>query len=140
MVPPARSKGIRLLSQQPRPPAITGWEPFELKAHDLVQRYLTTAERKFQRDYRLLEHHFKSHHKPAQQPEERRKSDNRQTIGSRTRTNPKNPLLQQRTGESIDSERNEYPPPPGYVAEPIIPGVYRPKHPAYEGPPPKRHS
>ena len=114
---------------------ITVFEPHELKAFELVQRYLTTAERKFQRDYRMLEQHWKSHHKP--QPE--RKLANKQS-------NPE-PVSPQRipdilftnneTGESVDCEGNRYPPEPGYICVPIIPGVYDPDHPAYEGPPPK---
>jgi hypothetical protein len=40
------------------------WDPSEIKAHDLMLRYKTAAERAFQRDYRLLEHHYKTH-KPA---------------------------------------------------------------------------
>jgi len=42
------------------------WSPEEIKKHDLLLRYKTTAERGFQRDYRLLEQHYKAHQpKPA---------------------------------------------------------------------------
>jgi len=44
------------------------WSPDQLKKHDLMLRYKTTAERAFQRDYRLLEQHFKLH--PPAEPDE----------------------------------------------------------------------
>jgi hypothetical protein len=50
---------------------IGDWQPHEIKAHDLILRYLTAAERRFQREYRMLEHHWKSHQKnqkPAPAP------------------------------------------------------------------------
>jgi len=42
---------------------IADWQPHEIKTHDLILRYLTAAERRFQREYRMLEHHWKSHQK-----------------------------------------------------------------------------
>jgi hypothetical protein len=37
------------------------WAPHEIKMHDLLLRYKTGAERGFQREYRLLEQHYKIH-------------------------------------------------------------------------------
>jgi hypothetical protein len=113
-------------------PPITAWTPSELKSHDLVARYLTAAERKFQREYRLLEHHWKSHHKPLPEP----KKATKQPIcdPQPPQPMPKIRYINNETGESIDAFGNHYPPPPNYVSKPIIPGVYGPNHPAYEGP------
>jgi hypothetical protein len=111
-------------------PPITAWEPHELKAHDLVSRYLTAAERRFQRDYRLLELHSKSHHKPAPEPNKPTKQPEPEFSNQM----PEIRFINNETGESIDAFGNHYPPPPDYVSEPIIPGIYRPNHPAYEAP------
>jgi hypothetical protein len=59
-------------------PPIAAWQPHGSKNHDLILRYLmrrkplqpagtesTAAERRFQREYRLLEHHWKSHEAQA---------------------------------------------------------------------------
>ena len=48
-----------LLTTLGRPPFT--WTPEQIKMHDLMLRYVTAAERKFQREYRLLEAHYKSH-------------------------------------------------------------------------------
>ncbi len=106
-------------------PPIGAWRPDEIKTHDLILRYLTAAERRFQREYRLLEHHWKSHHKPqpikaAPQPD----------LEQVQREMPKVLYVNNETGESIDAQGNRYPPPPDYKPEPIIPGVYPPDHPA----------
>ena len=47
-------------------------------------------------------------------------------------------FINNETGESCDCFGNDYPPPPNYVSRPIIPGVYDPDHPAYEGPPKRK--
>jgi hypothetical protein len=113
-------------------PPVTAWTAWELKSHDLVTRYLTAAERKFQREYRLLEHHWKSHHKPLPEP----KKATKQPIPDPQppQPMPKIRYINNETGESIDAFGNEYPPPPDWKPRPIIPGVYPPNHPAYEGP------
>jgi hypothetical protein len=111
-------------------PPITGWVPVELKDHDLVTRYLTAAERRFQREYRMLEHHWKSHHKPAPEP----KKAPKQPEPEPPKKQRKILFINNETGEAVDAEGNRYPPPPDYKPEPIIPGVYGPRHPAYEGP------
>jgi hypothetical protein len=108
-------------------PPVTAWTPWELKSHDLVTRYLTAAERKFQREYRLLEHHWKTHHLPEPKKSTKQPDPDPQPM-------PKIRYINNETGESIDAFGNEYPPPPDWKPRPIIPGVYPPNHPAYEGP------
>jgi hypothetical protein len=113
-------------------PPITAWEPFEIQAHDLVQRYLTAAERKFQREYKMLEHHWRSHHKPAPAPKEKA-----QKPAPEPRKNEPHPVIlfvNNETGEAVDNYGKQYPAPPDYKSRPIIPGVYDPDHPAYQGP------
>ena len=44
-------------------PPMYAWTPQRIKEHDLLTRYVTAAERRFQRDYRTLEQHWKSHAK-----------------------------------------------------------------------------
>jgi len=49
--------------------ATFNWTPDEIKKHDLALRYKTAAERAFQREYRLLEQHYKAHGpKPVKEP------------------------------------------------------------------------
>jgi hypothetical protein len=48
-----------LLSMGGKPPH--SWNPADVKTHDLSLRYRTSAERAFQREYRLLEQHLKTH-------------------------------------------------------------------------------
>jgi hypothetical protein len=102
-------------------PPIAAWQPHEIKNYDLILRYLTAAERRFQREYRLLEHHWKSHHKSLPEPKQSDPADQEM---------PKILYVNNETGEAVDAQGNEYPPPPGYKPEPIIPGVYPPNHPA----------
>jgi hypothetical protein len=45
--------------------AIFNWSPDQVKQHDLALRYKTAAERSFQREYRLLEQHYKIHRPTA---------------------------------------------------------------------------
>ena len=104
------------------------WHEGIIKDHNLHLRYLTTAERRFQREYRMLEHHWKTHHKQAAEP------PNKSTQPPAPDPEPDEPrpkvrFINNETGESMDSQGNDYPPPPGYVSKPIIPGVYGPNHP-----------
>ncbi len=101
-------------------PPIAAWQPHEIKTHDLILRYLTTAERRFQREYRLLEHHWKAH-KPL--PEPKKSEPVHQNM-------PEVRYLNCETGESVDDHGNHYPPPPDWKPIPIIPGVYPLNHPA----------
>jgi hypothetical protein len=78
----------------------------------------------------MLEHHWKSHHKPAPEP----KKAPKQPEPEPPKKERKILFVNNETGEAVDAEGNRYPPPPDYKPEPIIPGVYRPDHPAYEGP------
>jgi hypothetical protein len=112
-------------------PPIGAWQPHEIKNHDLVARYLTAAERRFQREYRMLEQHWKSHHKPAPEPQKPAKEPEQPKFSGEM---PDIRFINNETGESCDCFGNDYPAPPNYVSEPIIPGVYRPNHPAYEPP------
>jgi hypothetical protein len=109
-------------------PPMTAWDPREIKDHDLVTRYLTAAERRFQREYRMLEQHWKSHHKPAPEPKKQAEQPKFSTVMPDIR------FINNETGESCDCFGNDYPAPPNYVSRPIIPGVYNPNHPAYEAP------
>jgi len=71
----------------------------------------------------MLEHHWKTHHKPqksAPQPEPE----------PEPRPIPELRFVNSETGESMDCHGNEYPPPPDWKPQPIIPGVYGPDHPA----------
>jgi hypothetical protein len=150
-------------------PPIGAWQPHEIKNHDLILRYLrrrkplqpagtetmrrkplqpagtetTAAERRFQGEYRMLEHHFKTHpaaqaastgrngnHKPVPEP----KKATKQPEPEPQKPRPKILYVNNDTGESVDAQGNYYPPPPDYKPEPIIPGVYPPDHPAYERP------
>jgi len=104
-------------------PPISAWPADEIKKHDLILRYLTTARRTFQSEYRMLEHHYKTHHKP-QKPAPEPEPEPAQ------RPTPKVLYVNNETGEAVDAQGNEYPPPPDYKPQPIIPGVYGPKHPA----------
>ncbi len=119
------------------------WSPEKHKEHDLVMRYVTAAERKVQREYRMLEHHFKTHHKadaeardraskpapaPAQQPAPAPDPDP-QPDDDPTKIF----FVHSETGERRDAQGNKYPPRPDFKPEPIIPGKYPPNHPASWG-------
>jgi len=67
---PDRRPFRKLSAGKPSPGRSTfNWTPDEIKKYDLALRYKTAAERAFQREYRLLEQHYKAHHpKPAKEP------------------------------------------------------------------------
>jgi hypothetical protein len=46
-------------------PNVYEWQLHDQKQHDLALRYLTTAERRFQREFRMLEQFYTKHGKPA---------------------------------------------------------------------------
>jgi hypothetical protein len=108
------------------------WHIDQIKSHDLVMRYKTAAERAFQRDYRLLEHHYKTH-PPATKAQESKppkpSAAKKEPIGEYIP--PKILFTNNETGESMDAQGNRYPPPPGYVPIPIVPGKYPPDHPSH---------
>jgi hypothetical protein len=114
-------------------PPISAWSAEKIRQHDLILRYLTTARRTFQSEYRMLEHHWKTHHKPQPEP---RKSTKQPDPEPEERVMPEILYVNSETGESVDGKGNHYPPPPDWKPEPIIPGVYPPDHPA--GPRPWR--
>jgi hypothetical protein len=118
-------------------PPINAWTPAEIKQHDLLQRYLTAADRKFQRDYRLLEHHWKSHHKPS--PESKKAATQPDPEPDDTPM-PQILYVNNGTGEAVDAWGNRFPPPPDWKPKKIIPGVYEPDHPAYQGPDQNQHT
>ncbi len=112
-------------------PPIAAWEPHEIKNHDLILRYLTTAERRFQREYRLLEHHWKTHHKcGAGTPAGRVETPLDASSSPALQPMPEVRYLNCETGESVDDHGNHYPPPPDWKPIPIIPGVHHVNHPA----------
>jgi hypothetical protein len=119
-------------------PPVTGWSDTEIKQHDLVQRYLTAAERKFQREYKMLEYHFKTHHKPAPDLQaSKKKTPTEPTAPAEPEDKPAHRIryVNLKTGESVDAFGNRFPAPPDWTPKKIIPGVYPPNHPAYQGPP-----
>ena len=114
-------------------PPMYAWTRQRIKEHDLLTRYVTAAERRFQRDYRTLEQHWKSHakfvpqnSKPVAQPDHETESIEDET--------PEVIIENADTGETLDVHRNYFPPPPDFKPEPIIPGVYRPGELGYEPP------
>jgi len=113
--------------QQGRP--MFSWQLEQRKDHDLAMRYKTAAERSFQREYRLLEQHYKNHCKPDESETDETEADDK---------GPPLVFVNNETGEIMDCAGNLYPPPPGYVSTPIIPGKYGPKHPPNWKPPEKK--
>ena len=116
-------------------PPIAAWQPHEIKNHDLILRYLTAAERRFQREYRMLEHHWKSHAAPAAQTgrngnPHKAIPEPKQPEPETAKPMPEILFVNNDTGESVDAQGKRYPPPAGYKPQPIIPGVYPPDHPA----------
>ena len=58
------------------------WQPDQIKKHDLALRYKTTAERAFQREFRLLEQFYKAHPpEPAPKKEEEQKEEEEPYLG-----------------------------------------------------------
>jgi hypothetical protein len=112
-------------------PPMGAWQPDEIKTHDLILRYLTAAERRFQREYRLLEHHWKTHHKcGADTPVGRVETPLDASSSTAPQNMPEVRYINNETGESVDDHGNHYPPPPNWTPIPIIPGAYPPNHPA----------
>ena len=118
-------------------PPIYDWNPEKIKQYELIQRYLTAAERRFQREYRLLEHHWKAHPEPSPQAAKPASKPQPEPEPPQTEM-PEVLFINNETGEALDTHGNYFPPPPGYQSEPIIPGVYPPGHLAHPLPiPPK---
>jgi len=57
-------------------PPVANWSEKDQKTHDLILRYLTTAERRFRSEYNMLEHHYKTHHSPKNPLQNRNQSQN----------------------------------------------------------------
>jgi hypothetical protein len=117
-------------------PAMYSWDPKRIQDHALLLRYVTAGERKFQREYRTLEHHWKTHPQPVkaeapvEAPEPEASNDEM----------PEVLFINNETGEAVDAQGNKYPPPPGYIPTPIIPGVYPPGHLCYQEPTPNKRN
>ena len=66
-----------LASLESSPPF--AWTETEIKTHDLMQRYLTAANREFQRQYRMLEQHYKTHKPIPAEPVEQEQTTQKET-------------------------------------------------------------
>jgi len=92
------------------------WTPDEIKKHDLCLRYATTAERAFQREFRLLEQFRKLHpsaeNRPAA-PEPKLKPQARLIVTGEDPTSPTGLtlLLENVGGVETRPQRPYYPPP-----------------------------
>jgi hypothetical protein len=109
------------------------WNLEQQKQHDLMLRYLTTAERKFQREQRQLELHYKNKllaAKLAAKEQEKEAEQPPQQYENLNVTFKNND-----TGEVKMPDGTILPPPPGYVPEKIVPGQYGPLHPSNWQPP-----
>jgi hypothetical protein len=107
------------------------WSPDQLKKHDLMLRYKTTAERAFQREYRLLEQHFKLH--PPAEPDETDEAD--EPTESNNPADPDEPTEKLGPGMPVCMEDETSP--TGYTllddgsGIPIKPRPFTPKGPAW---------
>ncbi len=111
------------------------------KDYDLRLRYKTAAERAFQREYRMLDHFYKTYCEPKKPKEEPKKDEEDDPP-------PHDP--HKHTYEFVNAETGEYrvwgdptihPGPPDWVPRKIIPGQYYPDHPShwkYPGDPKER--
>jgi hypothetical protein len=116
------------------------WHLDQIKQHDLMLRYLTTAERKFQREQRQLELHYKNKLlaakiATAQEAAAAKKSAAAQAAAEAEAEEepyeaPDISYKNADTGQVMLSDGTILPPPPGYIPEKIIPGVYGPLHPS----------
>jgi hypothetical protein len=113
------------------------WHIDQQKQHDLMLRYLTTAERKFQREHRQLELHYKNkllaaklaaaQESAAKEEEAEQQPQQYENLNVTFKNND--------TGEVKMPDGTIVPPPPGYVPEKIVPGQYGPLHPSNFQPP-----
>ena len=123
-------------------PNVYEWQPHDQKQHDLALRYLTTAERRFQREFRMLEQFYTKHGQPAAAPEPTRAEE---AAGARAQEDEdlaadderrKQALdnlkfVNNETGEWVGKDGIVHPPEPGWKPEPIVPGEYPPDHPIH---------
>ena len=92
------------------------WSPDQIKKHDLSLRYKTAAERAFQREYRLLEQHYKIHRpQPAKESAAKNsaapdpKPQATLTVGGEDPTSPTGiTLLLQNIGGVEDTRQRPY--------------------------------
>jgi hypothetical protein len=118
--------------------AMCSWDAQSLKTYDLLLRYVTAGERKFQREYRALEHHWKAHPHPAGETAQlpTQQEDTQPEPDPSYDEMPLVLFVNNETGDAVDAQGNHYPAPPDYVPTPIIPGVYPPGHLCYHEPAP----
>jgi len=117
--------------------AIWLWQTEKKKEYDLMERYRNTAERRVLREARMLEQFWKSHYaaaaKAAAQPPPAKPPVPApappEPPPQEQRIIPKILFVHNETGEMQDAQGNDYPPPPDYKPEPIIPGQYPLDHP-----------
>jgi len=110
---------------------LQSWPPEKERISQLMTRYLTSAERRANREKHMLEHHWKIHGKP--------------TVDAKPAAEPAaeppptgdiEPAIlfaNNVTGEMEDAQRNSVPTPPDFKPEPIVPGQYPPDHPSRFG-------
>jgi hypothetical protein len=104
------------------------WQDHEKKNFELITRYLTTAERKFQRELRMLEQFYKTHCQPAKpkKEEEEELPSEEDDPMPQMDTEIRLWFVNNETGERLGPDDKLYPPLPNFKPEPIVPGVYPP--------------
>ena len=123
-------------------PNVYQWQPHEQKQHDLALRYLTTAERRFQREFRMLEQFYSKHGQPAAERKPTRAEEAAKAraeeeaelaadVERRTQAFENLIFCNNETGEWVGKDGIVQPPPPGWVPAPIVPGEYPPDHPIH---------
>ena len=128
-------------------PNVFEWQPHEQKQHDLALRYLTAAERRFQREFRMLEQFYSKHGgQPAGVPKPTRAEESAKAraqeeaelaadVARRKDVLENLKFVNNETGEWFGKDNVVHPPPPGWKPAPIVPGQYPPDHPTH-GPKP----
>jgi len=110
---------------------LDSWHAEKEKTHQLMTRYRNGANRNAQSEKRMLDQHWKLHGKPAAAPA--KPADQPKPAPEPPpqpeRIIPKILFVHNETGEMQDAQGNDYPAPPDYKPEPIIPGHYPPDHP-----------
>jgi len=127
-------------------PNVFEWQPHEQKQHDLALRYLTTAERRFQREFRMLEQFYTKRGQPPAAPKPTRaeeaataRAEEEEELAAdverRKQAFQDLKFVNNETGEFVDKDGIVHPPPPDWVPAPIVPGEYPPDHPIHSAKP-----
>ncbi len=112
------------------------YDPETRKLYDLKHRYNVAAERTFQREFRMLDHFFKTNCEPKKAEKPKEKEPEPEPEDDQPVHDPNKHVYRiynAETGEYIICGENPpviYPPEPGWVPRPIIPGQYYPDHPS----------